>query len=185
MVPMDHGFRRDIRGAGEGKYIKKKVRITSVMKSSKHEVSALSNSRSNRTESMRTDFEVPQVPVNSPELSPPPAVRSSIEPKNHIDSQREVQNHYVEKNDEQHAISMEFNASSGFEIEPQESEALAYYDSQHRIELLPSALLDNESVLKDSAKTETTDRSSQGEVEMDVLTAESDKTNLPQVFLDF
>jgi len=185
MVPMDHGFRRDIRGAGKGKYMKKKVRITSLMKSSKHEVSALSNSRSNRTESMRTDFEVPQVPVTSPELSPPPAVRSSIEPKNHIDSQREVQNHYVEKNDEQHAISMEFNASSGFEIEPQESEALAYYDSQHRIELLPSALLDNESVLKDSAKTETTDRSSQGEVEMDVLTAESDKTNLPQVFLDF
>jgi len=56
MVPMDHGFRRDIRGAGEGKYMKKKVRITSLMKSSKHEVSALSNSRSNRTESMRTDF---------------------------------------------------------------------------------------------------------------------------------
>ena len=68
----------------------------------------------------------------------------------------------MEKNDEQHAISMEFNASSGFEIEPQESEALAYYDSQHRIELLPCALLDNESVLKDSAKT-----------------------NLPQVFLGF
>lgn len=151
------------------------------MKSSKHEVSAPSNSGSNRTESMRTDFAVPQVPVTSPELSPPPAVRSSIEPKNHIDSQREVQNHYVEKNDEQHAISMEFNASSGFEIEPQESEALAYYDSQHRIELLPSALLDNESVLKDSAKTETTDGSSQGEVEMDVLTAECDKTNLPQI----
>ena len=64
-------------------------------------------------------------------------------------------------------------------------EALAYYDSQHRIELLPSALLDNESVLKDSAKTETRDGSSQGEVEMDVLTVESDKTNLPQVFLGF
>ena len=59
---------RDIRGAGEGKYMKKKVRITSLMKSSKHEVSALSNSRSNRTESMRTDFEVPQVPVTSPKL---------------------------------------------------------------------------------------------------------------------
>jgi hypothetical protein len=67
------------------------------MKSSKHEVSAPSNSGFNRTESMRTDFAVPQVPVTSPELSPPPAVRSSIEPKNHIDSQREVQNHYVEK----------------------------------------------------------------------------------------
>jgi len=67
----------------------------------------------------------------------------------------------------------------------QESKALAYSDSQHRIELLPSALLDNESVLKDSAKTETTDGSSQGEVEMDVLTAESDKTNLPWVFLGF
>jgi len=163
---MDHGFRRDIRGAREGKYMKKKVGITSIMKSSKHEVSALSNSGCNRTESMSTDFSVPQVPVSSPELSPPAAARSSIEAKNHINSRREVQNHDVENNDEQHAISMEFNAPPGFE-------------------LLPSSLLDNESVLKVSAKTETTDGSSQGEVEMDVLTAESDKTNLPQVFLVF
>ncbi|RHN51332.1 hypothetical protein MtrunA17_Chr6g0467431 [Medicago truncatula] len=158
---MDHGFSRDIRGDGERKYMKKKVGITSLMKSSKYEVSALSNSGSNRTKSMRTDFVVPQVPVTSLELSPPPAVRSSIEPKNHIDSQREVQKHGMEKNDAQHAISMEFNAPPGFELPP-------------------SALLDNDAISEVSANTETKDGSSQGEVEMDVLTAESENTNLPQ-----
>ena len=163
---MDHGFSRDIRGAGERKYMKKKVGITSVTMSSKHEVSALSNSGSNRKESMRTDSAVPQVPVTSPEISQPPAVRSSIEPKSHIDSQREVQKHCMEKNDAQHAISMEFNAPPGFE-------------------LLPSALLDNEAVSEVSAKTKTTGGSSQGKMEMDVLTTESEKTNLPQVLLVF
>jgi hypothetical protein len=72
----------------------------------------------------------------------------------------------------------------------QESEAVAYYESQHPtdetdIELLPSVLVEIDALSESSAETETADESSQDEVDMDVLSNESGIAKLPQVFLIF
>jgi hypothetical protein len=74
------------------------------------------------------------------------------------------------------------------EIEPDPSESVAYFDSQHptketNIELLPSLTMEIDALSEISAETETEDGSSQVEVEMDVVATESKITKLPQVFL--
>jgi hypothetical protein len=74
------------------------------------------------------------------------------------------------------------------EIEPDPSESVAYFDSQHptketNIELLPSLTMEIDALSEISAETETEDGSSQVEVEMDVVATESKITKLLQVFL--
>ncbi|GAU26404.1 hypothetical protein TSUD_278490 [Trifolium subterraneum] len=81
-----------------------------------------------KTEFLSSDFAAiapPQVPATSQVFTPPAAVESSFEPKNHIDSQREVteakehheiQNHALERNDQPDSISMEFHAPTGSDI---------------------------------------------------------------------
>ncbi|MCI26378.1 hypothetical protein A2U01_0047573, partial [Trifolium medium] len=74
------------------------------------------------------------------------------------------------------------------EVEPEVSESVAYFDSQHpteetNIELLPSVSMEIDALSEVSAETETEDGSSQ--VEVDVVATESETTKLPQVFLIF
>jgi hypothetical protein len=134
-------------------------------------------------------------------------VRRSISMELHYSAGSNIQIEVVNSNSTANEIVMEPLASapsdavgSSFEpltehalhteIEPQESEAVAYYESQHPtdetdIELLPSVLVEIDALSECSVETETADGSSQDEVNVDVLSNESGIAKLPQVFLIF
>ncbi|CAJ2666239.1 unnamed protein product [Trifolium pratense] len=72
------------------------------------------------------------------------------------------------------------------EIEPEVSESVAYFDSQHpteetNIELLPSLSMEIDALSEVSAETETEMEDGSSQVEVDVVATESETTKLPQV----
>ncbi|KAL5080706.1 hypothetical protein RYX36_009127, partial [Vicia faba] len=130
----NHGFKHEIEGATGGKYMKMNNGIRRSVKNDQPQstpVELKASAGANiiaEKEYISCDFAatvIPQGPVASHAFTPPPAVESSVEPKNHIDLPREVteaQQHYkvqkcgVETNDEPQSISMELQALGGCNI---------------------------------------------------------------------
>jgi hypothetical protein len=212
-----HGFKPEIGGEIAGKYLKMNNGIRSPVKSSKPVVNAQVFTPAaaegstfepknhidlqRKVTEAKKHHEVLNNGVDSND------VRQSISMELHYSAGSNIQIEVVNSNSTANEIVMEPLASapsdavgSSFEpltehalhteIEPQESEAVAYYESQHPtdetdIELLPSVLVEIDALSECSVETETADRSSQDEVDMDVLSNESGMVKLPQVFLIF
>ncbi|XP_058779039.1 uncharacterized protein LOC131653029 [Vicia villosa] len=124
----DHGFKHEIEGATGGKYMKMNNGIRGSVKNDQPQstpVELKASAGANiivKKEYISCDLAatvIPQGHVASHVSTPPPAVESSFEPKNHIDLPREVtvakehhkvQKYGVETNDEPQLISRELQS---------------------------------------------------------------------------